>query len=370
MPRLGTLLVGLAVCAGAAFCAWPARAQPIVIAHRGASGYRPEHTLAAYELAINQGADYIEPDLVMTRDGVLVCRHESEIGETTDVASRPEFAGRATTKVIDGKPVSGWFTEDFTLAELRTLRARERIPRTRPANTAYDGRFSVPTLQEVIDLVRRLERERGRTIGIYPEMKHPTYHESIGLPMERTLVDVLHANGYMDTRAACFVQCFEVGPLRRLNGMTELRLVQLLNAGEGSRPYDFVVYGDPRTYADLATPEGLAFIRTYADGVGASKQYVIARDASENLLSPTAFVREAHAHGLVVHVWTLRAEDEFLPANLKGDPLGEAIAYVEAGVDGFFTDHPDIGRRAVPAPGLCLRAGGRSVGGAGAAGSR
>jgi len=319
---------------------------PLVIGHRGASGYRPEHTLASYQLAIDMGADYIEPDLVSTSDHVLVARHENEIGGTTDVADHPEFAGRRTTKTIDGNPVTGWFTEDFTLAELRTLRARERLPDLRPANTAFDGLYQVPTFQEVIDLAKRAG------VGIYPETKHPTYFDSIGLSLEEPLVATLNANGYRGRNAPVFIQSFEVANLKELNRRTRVPLVQLLDAT--GRPYDFVVAGDPRTYADLATPEGLAEIATYADGVGPNKSLIVPRDPDGNLLDPTSLVRDAHRAGLQVHPWTFRKENNFLPNDFRqgnpaspeflratGDAPAEFRLFYRLGVDGLFSDHPD-----------------------------
>jgi glycerophosphoryl diester phosphodiesterase len=319
---------------------------PLVIGHRGASGYRPEHTLASYRLAIGMGADYIEPDLVSTRDHVLVARHENNIAETTDVADHPEFADRETTKTIDGIEVTGWFTEDFTLAELRTLRARERLPDLRPANTAFDGLDQVPTLQEVIDLAKRAG------VGIYPETKHPTYFDSIGLSLEEPLVETLHANGYRGRNAPVFIQSFEVANLKELNRRTRVPLVQLLDAT--GQPYDFVVAGDPRTYQDLATPEGLREIATYADGVGPNKNLIVPRDDAGNLLDPTSFVRDAHRAGLVVHPWTFRKENSFLPNDFRqgnpaspefpratGDAPAEFRLFFRLGVDGLFSDHPD-----------------------------
>jgi glycerophosphoryl diester phosphodiesterase len=324
---------------------------PLLIAHRGASGWRPEHTLAAYRLAAEQGADYLEPDLVLTGDGVLVARHENEIGETTDVATRPEFAGRRRTQRIDGEEVTGWFTEDFTLPELRTLRARERIPQLRPGNTAWDGRHAIPTLDEIIELAKSESRRTGRIIGVYPETKHPTYFRGIGLPLEEPLVETLHRHGWTDADAPVFVQSFEVENLRRLRTMTGVRLVQLL-ASTG-QPYDLRVAGDPRSYADLATPAGLREIATYAQGIGPHKDLVIPRDASGRLTQPTSLVRDAHALGIVVHPWTFRSENHFLPADLRrGDPAdpefprrrGDAVAelrrFFEVGVDGVFADHP------------------------------
>ena len=321
--------------------------DPIVIAHRGASGYRPEHTLAAYRLAIALGADYIEPDLVATRDGVLVARHENEISGTTDVASRPEFASRRATKQIDGRAVTGWFTEDFTLAELKALRARERLPEARPTNTAFDGRYEVPTFQEVIDLARVEGRKRGRTIGVYPETKHPTYFQSIGLALEEPLVRVLKRNGLTSRKAPVFIQSFETANLRHLATLTEVPLVQLLDAT--GRPYDFVAAGDPRTYADLATAVGLKEISAYADGVGPNKNLIVPRDATGKLLPPTTFIRDAHRAGLVVHAWTFRAENQFLPAdyrigadpNARGDITAEYELFLGFGLDGVFADHPD-----------------------------
>jgi glycerophosphoryl diester phosphodiesterase len=322
-------------------------ASPLVIAHRGASGYRPEHTLEAYRLAIRMGADYIEPDLVSTRDGVLVARHENEISGTTDVSSRPQFAARRTTKAIDGVPVTGWFTEDFTLAELRTLRAVERLPAVRPQNTVFDGRFQVPTLQEVIDLAAAESRRLHRTIGIYPETKHPSYFASIGLSLEEPLVRTLHRNGLRGKRDAVFIQSFETANLRKLNRMTDLPLVQLLDAT--GRPYDFTVAGDTRTYLDLTKPVNLKEISRYADGIGTNKNLLLPRDATGRLLEPTTVVRDAHRAGLLVHAWTFRAENQFLPLDLRigtdpnarGDIIAEYELFLRLGLDGMFSDHPD-----------------------------
>jgi glycerophosphoryl diester phosphodiesterase len=308
---------------------------PIVIAHRGASGYRPEHTLEAYALAIAQGADYIEPDLVITRDGVLVARHENEIGGTTDVASR--FPDRKTVKTIDGERVEGWFTEDFTLAELRTLRARERLPfRSRE----YDGQFLVPTFDEVIGLAQRAGRETGRTIGIYPETKHPSYFRGIGLPLEPPLLEALRRHGWDHADAPVFIQSFEVANLRLLNRETDMRLVQLL-AAEGA-PWDFTMLGDPRSYADLLTPEGLDEIAGYADGIGPDKRLVVPLQPDGSAAHPTALVRNAHAAGLLVHPWTFRSEDQYLPREFHGDPAAEIRAFLALGVDGLFADFPDV----------------------------
>jgi glycerophosphoryl diester phosphodiesterase len=335
------------------------RPAPLVIGHRGASGYRPEHTLAAYALAIEQGADYVEPDLVATKDGILVARHENDISGTTDVADRAEFAGRRTTKTIDGVPVTGWFTEDLTLAELKTLRAKERIPQLRPLNRRFDGAFEVPSLQEVIDLVKAKEKELGRRIGIYPETKHPTYFASIGLPLEERLVKVLHTNGYQGKSDPVFIQSFEVGNLKALKRLTQLPLVQLINAS--GRPYDFVASVDSRTYADLITPAGLREIRGYAEGIGANKNLIVPRDGSGRLLPATSLIRDAHQAGLIVHGWTFRNENEFLPADFRigspgdatsraqrGHPEAEYALFYRLGIDGLFSDQPDtaVGARA------------------------
>jgi glycerophosphoryl diester phosphodiesterase len=319
----------------------------IVVAHRGASGYRPEHTLAADELAIELGADYIEPDLVSTSDHVLVVRHENEISGTTDVADHAEFADRETTRTIDGVPVIGWFTEDFTLVELGTLRARERLPDIRPAGTAFDGRYHIPTFQQVIDLARR------RHVGIYPETKHPTYFRSIGLPLEEPLVQAMHANGYRGPNAPVFIQSFEVGNLRRLRRMTDVPLVQLLD--DHGRPYDLVASGDPRTYADLATPLGLAELAAHVQGIGPNKRLIVPRDGNNRRGAPTALLGDAHRAGLLVHPWTFRPENAFLPEDLRrGDPASPAYLravgdlpaelrqFCQLGVDGLFSDNPDL----------------------------
>ncbi|SBT51812.1 glycerophosphodiester phosphodiesterase [Micromonospora narathiwatensis] len=324
-----------------------AKQQPIVIGHRGASGYRPEHTLEAYRLAIRLGADYIEPDLVSTKDGVLVARHENEISGTTDVAAHPEFAARKATKVIDGVGVTGWFTEDFTLAELKTLRAKERLPQVRVANTAFDGKFEVPTFQEVIDLARTESKARGRTIGVYPETKHPSYFTSIGLSLEEPLVAVLKANKLTHRNDPVFIQSFETANLRKLDRMIDVRLIQLMDAA--GRPYDFTVANDPRTYADLAAASGLAWVAKYADGVGLNKNLIVPRDAAGKLLPPTSVIRDAHKVKLLVHAWTFRAENQFLAVdhrigtdpNARGDITAEYELFFGLGLDGAFADQPD-----------------------------
>ena len=338
----------------------PNAQPPIVIAHRGASGYRPEHTLEAYRLAIEMGADFIEPDLVATRDGVLVARHENEIGGTTDVATRPEFAARRTAKWIDGVEVTGWFTEDFTLAELRTLWASERLPDARPESAAHGGRYRIPTLDEVIALARTASARIGRTIGIYPETKHPSYFQSIGLPLEPPLLAALEEVGWTEPASPVFIQSFETENLRMLRTRTGVRLVQLMEA-EG-RPYDLLCRGDARTYAELATPGGLAEIAGYADAIGPHKALVIPRDAAGWLQAPAALVADAHAAGLHVHPWTFRRENVFLPADFQaGDPAeagfphgpgdlrAEVAAFLAAGVDGVFADHPDVAVEALAA---------------------
>jgi len=320
-------------------------AQPLIIGHRGASGYRPEHTLESYRLAAEQGADYVEPDLVSTKDGVLVARHENEIGGTTNVADHPEFAGRKTTKVVDGVSLTGWFTEDFTLKELKTLRAKERIPALRPDNTAYDGQLEIPTFQEVLDLRERLSRKLRRPLGVYPETKHPTYFRSIGLPLEPALVRTLNRYGLNRRGAPVFVQSFETGNLRALKPWLKVPLVQLLDAKAK------VPVGDTRTYGELATPAGLRSIARYADGVGPSKDYIVPRKADQSSAAPTSFVKDAHAAGLVVHPYTFRRENSFLPLELRSstDPAGigdlrsELRQFFALGVDGLFTDNPDIG---------------------------
>ena len=304
----------------------------IVIAHRGASGERPEHTIESYRLAIEEGADYIEPDLVMTRDGVLVARHEPEIGGTTDVAQHPEFASRRRVQVIDGETMDGWFTEDFTLSELKTLRARERLPALRPQNVQFDGRFSVPTFDEIMKLVietneRRAtaarataRRETPRLLGVYPETKHPAHFASIGLPLELELLNALRRYDYAGAGSPVFLQSFDPSNLRQLRKMTDLPLVQLLENDVGDS----------------------AATATYADVIGIAKA-----------LATPAVVDAAHSAKLKVHAWTFRAENEFLPEDLRsigdaaahGDLDAEIRRYLSRGIDGFFVDFPAIGVR-------------------------
>lgn len=327
--------------------------RPLIIAHRGLSGEYPEHTLPAYRAAIEAGADFIEPDLVLTRDGVLVARHENEISGTTDVADRPEFALRRATKIIDGETVSGWFTEDFTLAEIRTLRAKERLPQVRPANRAYDGKEQVPTFAEILDLLAEANAGRAKPVGVYPETKHPTYFTTIGLPHAAPLLALLERYGYRGKEAAVFIQSFEVGNLIALRSKTQMPLIQLVSAegGPADRP--------GQSYASMVTAQGLAEIARYANGVGPEKSLVIARQADGTLAAPSPFVRNAHAAGLQVHPWTFRRENMFLPLSLwsggdpatPGDFAAEIRAFVAAGVDGIFTDNtPQVAAALGPLP--------------------
>ena len=330
MP-IGMILMGALV----------ATAQPLIIAHRGASAVRPEHTLAAYKEAIRVGADFIEPDLVATKDGVLVARHENEISGTTDVAAHPEFADRKATKIIDGVTTTGWFTEDFTLAELKTLCARERLPQLRPANAKFDGQETIPTLAEIIALAK------ASKVGIYPETKHPSYFRALGLPLEPPLLAALRKARWTTKAAPVFIQSFEVGNLQALRGQTKVRLIQLIGDG---------VSGDGVAYDTLVTPAGLKRIATYADGIGPGKERVIPRDAAGNIGAPTRLVAEAHAAGLQVHPYTFRPENYFLPTDLRrgsdptarGDIAAEYRAYVAAGVDGLFADDPASAVGSVP----------------------
>jgi glycerophosphoryl diester phosphodiesterase len=380
MRRLLVLLTCVAGL-GAAAPAAPAAAssgdgpQPLVIGHRGASGHLPEHTLASYRLAIRLGADFIEPDLVATKDGHLVARHEPNITSTTDVASRPEWADRRRTRVVDGVPETGWFASDFTLAELRTLRAVQPMA---DRSQRFNGRFRIPTLEEVIALAKDKTRRTGRRIGIYPETKHPTYHQQLGLPLEGRLVAALRRAGWNHRRAPVFIQSFEQSNLRELDRVTGVRLVQLIDANDVrpdgtldftapyDRPYDWTVSGDPalqaRTFADLTTDAGLDEVRTYADGIGPWKPYVIPTaalavdadgapadvngdgavdDRDRRFLPPTDLVERAHARGLLVHPYTFRNEPRRLPSDAGGSPVAEYLAFYEAGVDGVFSDFPE-----------------------------
>lgn len=320
----------------------------LVIAHRGASGYRPEHTLASYELAIAQGADVIEPDVVPTSDGHLVVRHESAITATTDVAEHPELADRRTTKTIDGREVTGWFTEDLTLTELKTLRAREPLPQLRPANTAYDAE-AILTLDEVLALARRSTTVDGRPVGVAPETKHPTYFRSIGLPLEEALVEALGRHGWSRHDDPVVIQSFETRNLRTLAQLTDLPLMQVAHVT--GAPFDLKSSGDPRTYADLVTPYGLAEIKEYADQVGLHKDLMVPRDGDGRLLDASPVLHDAHEAGLRVTGWTFRRENQYLPLQLRGsadlhgvgDLDAEISTFLQAGMDDFFTDNPDIG---------------------------
>ncbi|MFC0632623.1 glycerophosphodiester phosphodiesterase family protein [Brevundimonas balnearis] len=343
------ILTLLLVLAGAPAVAQTASPEPLpdrlVIAHRGASAERPEHTRAAYLLAIEQGADVIEPDLVITRDGVLVVRHENEISETTDVAERPEFADRRRAATIEGRAVTGWFTEDFTLAELKTLRTRERLPALRPASAVFGGEEPILTFQEVLDLAADATRRTGRVIGVAPELKHPAHFAALGLPLEQALVEVLRANDLTSAEAPILVQCFEVGALETLDDSIDTRLLQLISpvGGPADRP--------ELSYADMITDEGLRRVAGYADAIGVEATLVLPRGADNRLRPPTDLVARAHAAGLKVIAWTFRPEALFLPedfrrgdpaspayASTPGDLAGYAAAAWAAGLDGVFTD--------------------------------
>jgi glycerophosphoryl diester phosphodiesterase len=333
--------------------------HPLVIGHRGASGYLPEHTLQSYALAIKLGADYVEPDLVATKDGHLIARHEPDITNTTDVAQHPEFADRKRTAMVDGQAVNGWFASDFTLAEIKTLRAVQTFPE-RPQR--FNGRFKIPTLEEVIELVKRESRKRDRRIGIYPETKHPTYHEDIGLPLEPRLVKILKRAGWDSRRDPVYIQSFEQSNLQRLNRMIGVRLVQLVDANDVNpdgtldytapfdRPYDWTVSGDPeleaRTFGFFATDEGLEEISEYADGIGPWKRYIVSTlgmgpDSSRTLAKPTDLIERAHDHGLLIHTWTFRNEQSRLVSDYGGNPINEYLQFYELGIDGVFSDFPD-----------------------------
>ncbi len=307
----------------------------LVIAHRGASGYRPEHTPAAYRLAAELGADYLEPDLVATLDGVLVCRHENEISGTTDVADRPVFADRKITKIVDGTAMTGWFVEDFTYDELRTVRARERMPALRAGNTAYDGLEPIPTFDEVVALARQESQRLGRPIGVLPEIKHPAYFRRVGLPLEELLTERILTLGLKNDEV--MVQSFEPTSLRRLSVMTRVPLVQLVDAE--SAPNDFLRTGDGRTFADLIEPAGLREVSTYAQVLAPHKDLVIPRRPDGSLGEPTRLVDQAHRAGLAVQVWTFRAERRFLPAD--ADFPAELAAFTRLGIQALFTDQPD-----------------------------
>lgn len=322
---------------------------PAVVAHRGASGYRPEHTLGAYQLALDMGADIIEQDVVPTKDGHLVCRHENDITGTTDVADHPEFAGRKATKSIDGIELTGWFTEDFTLAELKTLRAKERLPKERQHNTLYDGRWEVPTFEEVLRWAdRQRSRRGGRPVWLHVETKHPSYFRSLDLGLEERLARLLRKYGRHHRHSTNFVQSFEPSSIEKLATLVDAPGVVLLGAAD-TQPWDFVEAGDPRTVADLVTPEGLKWIAGFAAGLGPTLDLVIPKNADGSLGEPTTLVRDAHAARLVLHPYTMRNENTFLPLEFRrgtapeayGDAFGAFRAYLETGIDGIFADNPD-----------------------------
>ena len=368
-----TAALALAACGGSDSPSYPTLNgdTPLVIGHRGASGYRPDHTLESYKLAIDMGADFIEPDLVATKDGVLVARHEPNITGTTDVATRPEFASRKTTKNVDGVNEEGWFVSDFTLAELKTLRAVQPLS---DRDQSYNGKFQIPTFEEVLDLAKAEGTKAGRTVGVYPETKHPTYHAKLGLPLEDRLLAVLAKYGYTTKASPVIVQSFEVSNLKYLRTKTQVRLVQLVDANDvnadGSmdltapydKPYDFAVAGDSRTFASLLTPAGLKEIKTYADGIGPWKPYLIPSkqvdankdgkpddlngdgkiDERDRVMMPaTSVVKDAHAAGLFVHAYTFRNEAKRLASDFKGDPKAEYKLFFNLGVDGVFSDFTD-----------------------------
>lgn len=373
-----TAALALAACGGSDSPSYPTLSgdTPLVIGHRGASGYRPDHTLESYKLAIEMGADFIEPDLVATKDGVLVARHEPNITGTTDVATRPEFASRKTTKNVDGVNEEGWFVSDFTLAELKTLRAVQPLS---DRDQSYNGKFQIPTFEEVLDLAKAEGTKAGRTVGVYPETKHPTFHASLGLPLEDRLLAVLAKYGYTTKASPVIVQSFEVSNLKYLRSKTQVRLVQLVDANDvnadGSmdltapydKPYDFAVAGDSRTFASLLTPAGLKEIKTYADGIGPWKPYLIPSkqvdanndgkpddlngdgkiDERDRVMMPaTSVVKDAHAAGLFVHAYTFRNEAKRLASDFKGDPKAEYKLFFNLGVDGVFSDFTDTAKAA------------------------
>lgn len=322
---------------------------PTIVGHRGSAGYRPEHTFGSYEYALEIGADVVEQDVVPTRDGHLVCRHEPEIGGTTDVADHPEFADRRTTRTIDGTATTGWFTQDFTLAELKRLRAVERLPAVRQRNTVYNGRWDIPTFAEVLAWAEKEGRKRGRPVWLHTETKHPTFFRGIGLPLEERLVALLKPYGRHRADAPQFLQSFEAQSLQRLGALgAKAAKIFLLN-GLTSQPWDFVVAGDKRTVADLVTPAGLKWIAGFAQGIGPTTDVIIPRDASGKLLTPTAVVEDAHRAGLVLHPFTARNENQFLPADFRvgtdpnayGDPLAAFRTWFATGIDGLFTDNAD-----------------------------
>ena len=378
--KLGALalVATLAACGGNDDNLYPTLSgdKPLVIGHRGASGYLPEHTLESYKRAIELGADFVEPDLVATKDGVLVARHEPNITSTTDVSTRAEFAGRKTKKMVDGVQEEGWFASDFTLAEIKTLRAIQPMA---DRDQSHNGKYQIPTLDEVLDLAKSEGTKAGRTVGVYPETKHPTYHVNLGLPLEDRLLATLAKYGYTTKTSPVIVQSFEVSNLKYLRTKTQIRLVQLVDANDvnpnGSmdltapydKPYDFAVAGDARTFASLLTPAGLKEVKTYADGIGPWKPYLIPSkqmdanndgkaddlngdgvidDRDRVMMAPTNVVKDAHAAGLMVHPYTFRSEAKRLASDFKGDPKAEYKLFYQLGVDGVFSDFPDTAKAA------------------------
>ena len=368
-----TVAAALVACGGSDGVSYPTLMgeRPLVIGHRGASGYLPDHTLESYKKAIELGADFIEPDLVATKDGVLIARHEPNITGTTDVSTRAEFASRKTKKVVDGVQEEGWFASDFTLAEIKTLRAIQPMADRDPS---FNGKYQIPTLDEVLDLAKSEGVKAGRTVGVYPETKHPTYHVNLGLKLEDRLLATLAKYGYTTKSSPVILQSFEVSNLKYLRTKTQLRLVQLVDAddvnADGSmslvapydKPYDFAVAGDARTFASLLTPAGLKEVKTYADGIGPWKPYLIPSkqvDANKDgkpddlngdgkiddrdrvMMAPTDVVKNAHAAGLFVHAYTFRSEAKRLASDFKGDPKAEYKLFFNLGVDGVFSDFSD-----------------------------
>lgn len=310
---------------------------PFIIGHRGACGYRPEHTLESYLLAIEMGVDCIEPDLVSTQDGYLIARHENDMTETTNVSDLPEFSNRKTTKLIDGAWKTGWFSEDFTLAEIKTLRAKERLDFR---NQCYNNKWEIPTFQEILDLARSQSQKLGKKIYVYPETKHPSYFNALGLALEEPLVKVLQENGYTDADSPILIQSFEVSNLQKLNPLIDVPLVQLIDEPD-KQPYDFRLTGDDRTYADLIKPSELAKISDYAEGLGVYKRLIVPLDQRGNLQQPTALIHDAHQLGLFVHAWTFRSEPQYLALDYQRQPEKEYLQFFELGIDGIFTDFPD-----------------------------
>ena len=344
--------------AGGAFAAPPAR-KVEVFGHRGASALRPEHTLASYAKAIADGADYIEPDLCITKDGVLVARHENDLSGTTDVAQHAEFAGRRTVKVVDGQRVEGWFTEDFTLAELKTLRAIERLPQLRPQNTAMNGQFDIPTWQEIVDFTAAESAARGRMVGLVPELKHSTYFAGAGLPLEDRFLATLSAHDYL-RRCPLEIQSFEIANLKHLRSELgrppHVRLMQLVEP-EAGKPADVVKAASGPSYAEMVTPAGLAEVARYADVVAPPTRAIIPLGPDRRLGAPTSIVADAHKAGLLVHTWTFRPENYFLAADFQdangpaarneAGSIAEMQAYMRTGIDGFFSDDPGLGKKAL-----------------------